>query len=105
VLALQVREWEDGFSVLAGAGIEISVIRMPVGLAAMVEITSPPQLREDTPLKPSFLVPSFEAVREAAEATGGGLKPAAAEWSWRGCAHLDGHDPEGNIVQFRRATG
>lgn len=101
-LALQLSEWEEGFSVLTGHGIEISVVRMPEAAARQVTIAAPPVRREDTPLKASFLVPGFEAVREAAAATGGALGPAEAEWSWRGCVHLDGHDPEGNIVQFRR---
>lgn len=104
VLALELSEWEDGFSVLAGPGVEISVVAMREGIAAQARVASPtPVLREDTPLKASFLVPGFEAVREAAAATGGGLQPAQAEWTWRGCVHLDGHDPEGNVVQFRRA--
>jgi hypothetical protein len=57
--------------------------------------------REDTAVKASFLVDSFEAVREAAAATGGGLGPLEAAWTWRGSVHLDGHDHEGNVVQFR----
>lgn len=104
-LALQLAEWEEGFSVLAGRGIEISVVRLPEALARQVVIASPPVRREDTPLKASFLVPGFEAVRAAAAATGGALGPAEAEWTWRGCVHLDGLDPEGNVVQFRRADG
>lgn len=101
-LALQLAEWEEGFSVLTGPGVEVSIVRMPEALARQVTIASPPEPREDTPLKASFLVPNFEAVRAAAAATGGTLKPPEAAWTWRGCVHLDGHDPEGNVVQFRR---
>jgi len=101
-LSLQLSEWEDGFSVLTGRGLEVSVVRMPEALARHLEIASPPARREDTPIKASFLVPGFDAVREAAAATGGALGPPGAEWTWRGCVHLDGHDPEGNVVQFRR---
>lgn len=101
-LALQLAEWEEGFSVLTGPGVEVSIVRMPEALARQVTIASPPEPREDTPLKASFLVPGFEAVRAAAAATGGTLKPPEAAWTWRGCVHLDGHDPEGNVVQFRR---
>lgn len=104
-LALRLSEWEEGFSVLTGPGIEVSIVRMPEALARQVTITSPPEPREDTPLKASFLVPAFEPVRAAAAATGGALKPPEAEWTWRGCAHLDGLDPEGNVVQFRRPAG
>ena len=34
--------------------------------------------------------------------TGGYLKPAEAAWHYRGCAVLDGWDPEGNVVQFKQ---
>ncbi|MCW5634445.1 MAG: hypothetical protein KIT17_14020 [Rubrivivax sp.] len=101
-LDLAVSEWEDGFSILTGAQVEVRVVRMPVAVASQVVITSPPERREHMPVKASFLVGSFAAVREAAEATGGGLEPAEAEWTWHGTVHLDGFDPEGNVVQFRR---
>ena len=65
-------------------------------------IASPPDVREETPFKPSFLVPSLEAVRAAAAAAAGQLKPAGSEWRFRGYVHLDGWDPEGNVVQFRQ---
>ncbi|MBI5720322.1 MAG: hypothetical protein HZC37_21820 [Burkholderiales bacterium] len=104
-LGLTVAEWEDRFSILTGNGVEVSVIRAPEAVVHQLTIATPPALREDTPVKASFLVASFESVREAAAATGGGLKPPEAAWSWRGAVHLDGHDPEGNVVQFRRRVG
>lgn len=104
-LGLEVAEWEDSFTILTGRGLEVSVIRAPEALARQITIATPPALREDTPVKASFLVASFELVREAAAATGGGLKPPEAAWSWRGAVHLDGHDPEGNVVQFRCRAG
>lgn len=102
-LTLDVEASEPGFTLLVGYGIEVSVVRIPPADAAQDDLTTPPTLRESTPLKPSFLVPSFETVRTEALACGGGLQPMTAAWSWRGSQHLDGHDPEGNIVQFRRS--
>jgi catechol-2,3-dioxygenase len=100
-LGLSTIEQAPGFVVLAGPGVELNVVRVPEHIADAITITQPPQLREETPLKFSFLVPSLEAVRVQAVATGGGLKPAAEAWIWRGMLHLDGYDPEGNVVQFR----
>lgn len=101
-LGLEVEASEPGFTLLAGRGLEVTVVRMPPDIAAQTVVATPPQPREDTALKPSFMVTSFEAVRTEALACGGSLRPLQAAWSWRGMQHLDGHDPEGNIVQFRR---
>jgi len=51
-------------------------------------------------LKPVFWVESLEAVRVAAESTGGSLQPADSAWQYNGTIVLDGCDPEGNVVQF-----
>ncbi len=67
-----------------------------------ITITKPPSVREDTPLKPAFVVKDLEVVRAAALATGGHLKPLDAAWQIRGATVLDGWDPEGNVVQFKQ---
>jgi hypothetical protein len=33
---------------------------------------------------------------------GGQVDPAEREWNDQGCLVCDGHDPEGNVVQFRQ---
>jgi predicted enzyme related to lactoylglutathione lyase len=73
---------------------------IPAEYASDIAITQPPQLREDTPFKPVFTVADLAAVRQAAVVTGGGLQDASRAWAWRGGTRLDGHDPEGNVVQF-----
>ena len=102
-LTLGVSSIEEagGFIMLAGNGVELSVVRIPEQLASTIVIANPPVVRESTPVKLSFLVPRLDAVRAAATATGGGLDPLDSAWSWRGMLHLDGFDPEGNVVQFR----
>ena len=101
-LLLERTEVEPTHILLSGGGTEVAVVQAPESAAANVIITSPPALRTDTPLKASFLVKDFEPVREAARLTGGSLKSEEFAWSWRGFLHLDGNDPEGNIVQFRK---
>lgn len=88
--------------VLRGHGLEVVVHAIPKRYATSIQISKPPQLREDTPIKPSFFVASLDAVRVAAQGTGGGLKPVEAAWHFRGATVLDGHDPEGNVVQFKQ---
>ena len=104
-LGLAVLEQAAGHDLLQGAGIEVVVHSIPRKQAATITISQPPLLRESQAMKPTFVVDSLERVRAAAEATGGGLKPLAGAWHIRGATVLDGHDPEGNVVQFKQLSG
>ena len=101
-LGLADVEGDDGFVLLGDGAIEVAVVRIPAPLAADIRIAVPPALREATPIKLSFRVDDFDAVRVAAASRGGGLGALETAWHWRGELHLDGYDPEGNVVQFRR---
>jgi catechol 2,3-dioxygenase-like lactoylglutathione lyase family enzyme len=124
-LARRVVERDARFVVVGDAAVEVAIVRIPDSLVAASSLESPshvmeetaprmrqenshrmqqetsPRVREETSLKPSFLVDDLEAAVAAAAAAGGGTKPLHAAWGWRGQLHLDGHDPEGNPVQFR----
>jgi len=101
-LGLEAAEEASSHDLLLGPGIELVIHAIPRKYSADIVITRPPRVREDTPLKPVFAVPDLEAVRAAAKATCGFLKPAEAAWDIRGHTVLDGWDPEGNVVQFRQ---
>jgi predicted enzyme related to lactoylglutathione lyase len=101
-LGLVAIEDETTHDLLRGPGIEVVIHAIPEEYASQISIANPPQVREETPLKPVFLVESLEAVRLAAEATGGSLQPAHRAWQYHGAFVLDGCDPEGNVVQFRQ---
>lgn len=101
-LGLALIEDASSHHLLAGGGLELVIHAIPPAYAAEIEISRPPQLREDTPIKPAFWVADLDAVRVAAEACGGGLNPASKTWQIRGAAVLDGWDPEGNVVQFKQ---
>ena len=101
-LGLQAAEEQPTHDLLQGPGIELVIHAIPRKYAADIRITRPPAVREDTPFKPAFLVADLDAVRVAAKATGGFLKPAEGAWQIRGATVLDGWDPEGNVVQFKR---
>ncbi len=102
-LDLAVIESEPSHDLLRGHGLEVVVHAIPADIAAGIDIADPPTPREETPFKPTFVVPSLEHVRAAAQATGGYLKPREGAWHFRGHAVLDGWDPEGNVVQFKQA--
>lgn len=101
-LGLVATESEASHDLLQGPGVEVVVHAIPRRYSAGITISKPPVLREDTPFKPAFVVKNLEAVRVAALATGGNLKPLEGAWHFRGMTVLDGHDPEGNIVQFKQ---
>ena len=101
-LGLAALEEASSHDVLLGDGIELVIHAIPRRIAAQITISKPPRVREDTPLKPAFVVEDLEAVRAAAHTTGGHLKPIEAAWQIRGATVLDGHDPEGNVVQFKQ---
>ncbi len=101
-LQLEVEESSPSHQLLRGGGYEVVIHAISRKYAAEIKISRPPQPRDETPFKPTFIVPDLEAVRQAAKATGGYLKPADAAWHFRGCTVLDGWDPEGNIVQFKQ---
>ncbi len=102
-LGLEVHESESSHDLLRGQGYEITVHAIPRTYAAEIKVSKPPEPRDETPFKPTFVVLSLTEVRLAAEATGGYLKPEAAAWRFRGQVVLDGWDPEGNIIQFKQA--
>lgn len=101
-LDLRVEETASSHDLLRGHGYEVVIHAIPRRYAAQIKIAKPPVVREDTPLKPTFVVNDLEAVRAAATKTGGHLKPAQFAWHFRGCMVIDGWDPEGNVVQFKQ---
>jgi predicted enzyme related to lactoylglutathione lyase len=102
-LDLDVIESDSSHDLLRGQSYEVVVHAIPRKYAGGITITKPPESREETPFKPTFVVNSLAHVRSAAEATGGYLKPEAEAWHFRGHVVIDGWDPEGNIVQFKQA--
>jgi predicted enzyme related to lactoylglutathione lyase len=68
------------------------------------DATRPPVRREQTPIKLTFDVPSIDEVRPVIDGLGGSVDPAAGEWEFRGFRHIDGLDPEGNVLQLRTAV-
>jgi ribosomal protein S18 acetylase RimI-like enzyme len=104
-LGLQVVAADRHHQLLRGAQHELVIHAIPAAVAKGITIAEPPEPRDETPLKPSFVVASLADVRAAAQATGGYLKPYAGAWHIRGYQVLDGWDPEGNIVQFKQAEG
>jgi hypothetical protein len=104
-LDLKVVESGDGYTCLGKMGIEVNILEMNTKPGKEIKVEEEFQIREETPIKCSFLVSSFEQVKMAIKKYGGNIKDEREAWEWRGTLHLDGYDPEGNVVQYRLASG
>jgi predicted enzyme related to lactoylglutathione lyase len=104
VAGLVVIRVESDHRVLAGEGLELVVHALPAAIAAAVHVDSPPQPRDEAALKLSLPVASLAAARSKAERLGGAVGSRDAEWQGPGYRACDGHDPEGNVVQFREPS-
>lgn len=91
---------EPGFVALRGDSLDLVVVRIRDDIAADITIASPPQRREDTPIKLVLPVADLAQARVLAEAGGGVVDAPDREWTWRGVTRCDGHDPEGNVFQL-----
>jgi catechol 2,3-dioxygenase-like lactoylglutathione lyase family enzyme len=100
IAGFEIHEVDDGFTTLRVSTLELVLVRVRPEHAAAAAVARPPRRRQDTPIKVSLVVPSLAAAREAAPALGAVVDPPDAEWTWGGYTRVDGHDPEGNVVQL-----
>lgn len=104
VAGLPITHKEQDHIVLESDAFQLVVVAVPRKLAATIHITEPPQRRESTAIKLVFSVASIAAAREAAQAHGGQVNSPSRVWEFQGSRVCDGHDPEGNVVQFRESA-
>jgi predicted enzyme related to lactoylglutathione lyase len=92
---------EQDVIVLEAERHQLVVHAIPNHIAEQIEIAVPPARRTEVPVKLIFAVASIADARARAPALGGELNPPSVAWQARGFVACDGHDPEGNVVQFR----
>ena len=91
--------------VLASPACQLILVEVPAAIASTIHIADPPARRSETPFKLVLEVESIAAARNAALGWGGRVDPVEREWTFQGRRVCDGHDPEGNVVQFRQWGG
>ncbi len=101
VAGLLVVHSEAELIVLESPAQQLILHGLPKQVAKTITISSPPKRREDTAVKPIFPVASLAHARSHAPGLGGELNPSKKEFAARGFRACDGHDPEGNVIQFR----
>ena len=78
---------------------DLIVHQIPVHIAETIVVASPPELREDTAIKPFFVVASFAEAQARASSLGGAL--FGPQYEGPGFRLTNAYDPEGNIIQLR----
>lgn len=101
VAGLTLVEGDATWSRLTAAGFELIVHAIPPAIAAGIVIASPPERREETPIKLLLPVADLATARAAAAELGGELNGPDLEWRFADLTVCDGHDPEGNVFQLR----
>jgi predicted enzyme related to lactoylglutathione lyase len=95
---------KDGVIRLENETVQLVIHSLPSDVASQIEIATPPTLRMQSAVKLVFAIDSLKRVRGVATGLGGGIKPASAAFNWAGFRACDGHDPEGNVIQFREGA-
>ena len=101
VAGFVVAHSEPELMVLESPAQQLILHGIPKHIARTIVVTSPPTRREETAVKLVFPVESIAKARSEAPALGGELNPSKKEFEARGFRACDGHDPEGNVIQFR----
>ena len=86
-------------AILESPDIQLVVHAIPAIIASTITIASPPELREDTPIKLFFTVRSLAEAQRLALTVGGEVFDET--WEGEGFLARNGRDPEGNIFQVR----
>lgn len=96
-----IHKTED-LTVLESPDIQLLVHKIPSQISRDIDITSPPQKRENTALKFFFTVPSLDSARTNARDLGGDV--FNENWSGPGFVVCNAMDPEGNVFQVRESV-
>ncbi len=100
-----VEDADDDFALITSGGTQFVILEIPGHISAQIQISDPPRVRAETPLKPVISVPDMDRAVTAVTEGGGALLPDAAQWRFKGNLVQDIVDPEGNVVQLWQPVG
>jgi hypothetical protein len=92
---------EPGLRVIASDRTELVIHGVPPHVLAPAASGAAPEPREDTAIKPFFVIGSLAKARDMAPLLGGYVFPPEREFTSRRFRACNACDPEGNVVQFR----
>jgi len=103
IAGIELQTIEKGYAILGSRPQQFVIVRIPKRVADTIDIATPPDPREDTPLKLVFAVEDIAHARNRAAELGGVINAVEREWEFEGAKVCDGHDPEGNVFQLRQS--
>ena len=104
VAGIEPQSVEKRFAVLGAGPSQVVIVRIPEHIAATIDIATPPEPREGTPLKLVFGVEDIAHARNRAAELGGAMNAAEREWEFEGAKVCDGYDPEGNVIEVQQTA-
>jgi predicted enzyme related to lactoylglutathione lyase len=104
VVGMEPQTVEKGHAILGPRASQFVIVRIPKATGDTIDIDTPPEIREDTPLKLVFGVEDIARARDRAAELGGAMNAVEREWEFEGAKVCDGHDPEGNVFQLRQIS-
>ena len=101
---MDVADEAEDYCVLESESLTLSLVAVPKRLAATIHLSVPPSRRDQVPVKLAFAVASIVGLRPLVAELGGSVDPTNAQWEFRDSIHVDGVDPEGNVIQLLEPT-
>ena len=101
---MDVVDEDAEYCVLESESLTLSLVAVPKRIAAAIHPSVPPPRRAEVPVKLAFAVASIIVLRPIVAELGGSVDPTNTQWEFRDSIHVDGVDPEGNVIQLLEPT-
>lgn len=82
-------------------GFHLLIQQIPDTLAQSVEVSTPPQRREQTAIRLNFPVADIDRARACARRLGGEVDESPPPWAGDAVRIFLGYDPEGNVIGLK----
>ena len=96
----EIRNASESFVEVCADNACVMLHRVPVEWVS--EISNPPAVREENPIKPVFTVVSIANSRDSVAGGRGSVRPIDTEFVHGEWLFCDAIDPDGNVVQLRQ---
>jgi predicted enzyme related to lactoylglutathione lyase len=104
VLGAKTLDRSERHESLECQGFHLLLQKIPDALAESIEISTPPDRREQTAIRLNFPVADIEAARLSARRLGGHIDDVPPPWAGTSTHFYLGYDPEGNVIGLMPAN-
>lgn len=103
VLAAKTLDRSEYHESLDCRGFQLLLQKIPDALAESIEISTPPDRREQAAIRLNFPVGDIETARLCARRLGGHIDDVPPSWAGASAGFYLGYDPEGNVIGLMTA--